>query len=143
MMRYLVFLVLVAIVAVWLIQRARHDNKSEEGGEKKSLHEEIHEVTDYTTGKTQTNILIEQVVNTRRIQIQNAVRYFEGMNGRAPRSLDELQQEGLIGEEEKYIRYGNVKYEIESGLMPDGRFFIQGPGKDRVKGTKDDWQYVL
>jgi hypothetical protein len=65
------------------------------------------------------------------------------MNARAPRSLGELIEEGLLGEEQKYIRYGNVKYEIESGQTPDGRFFIRGPGKDRVKGTKDDWEFVL
>jgi hypothetical protein len=128
-MRYLVFLILIAIVAIWLIQRAHHD--------------QINQVTDYTTGKTQTNILIEETVNIRRIEIQQAVRLFEGMNARAPRSLDELVQEGLLSEEQKYIRYANVKYEIESGLTPDGRLFIRGAGKDRIKGTKDDWEFIL
>ncbi len=142
-MRYFVFIVLAAIVLIWLVQRAYHDKDADKGGKKESLHEQIHEVTDYTTGKTQTNILIDQTVNLRKIEIQEAVKYFEGMNARAPRSLDELQQEELISEEQKYIRYGNVKYEIESGLTPDGRFFIRGVGKDRVKGTKDDWQFVL
>ncbi len=128
-MRYFVFIVLAAIVVIWLVQRA--------------LHEQIHEVTDYATGKTQTDILIQQTVNARMLEIKKAVNYFEGMNGRSPKSLDELQQEELITEDQKYIRYGKVKYEIESGLTPDGRFFIHGAGKDRIKGTKDDWQYIL
>jgi hypothetical protein len=142
-MRYFVFFALIAVVAIWLIQRAHNDKKAEEGGQGESLHDQIHEVTDYATGKTQTNILINETINIRRIEIQQAVRLFEGMNARAPRSLDELLQEGLIGEEQKYIRYGNVKYEIESGLTADGQFFIRGPGKDRIKGTKDDWEFVL
>ena len=142
-MRYLVFLILIAIVVVWLVQRAHDDKEAEDAGKKESLHDQIHQVTDYTTGKTQTNILIDQTVNIRKLEIQNAVKLFEGMNARAPRSLGELIEEGLLGEEQKYIRYGNVKYEIESGQTPDGRFFIRGPGKDRVKGTKDDWEFVL
>ena len=133
-MKYFVFFVLIAIVAIWLIQRAYHDSEAEKA---------MEETTDYATGKTQTNILIQQTVNTRRIAIQQAVKYFEGMNGRPPRSLDELVEENFIGEDDKYIRYGNVKYLIESGTTPEGRFFIQGVGKDRQKGTKDDWQYVF
>jgi len=142
-MRYLVFIILAAIVVTWLVQRAHDDKEAEKGGKKESLHEQIDQVTDYATGKTQTDILIQQTVNLRMLEMKDAVKYFEGMNGRAPKSLEELQQEGLITEQQKYIRYGNVKYEIESGLTPDGRFFIQGPGKDRIKGTKDDWKYVL
>jgi hypothetical protein len=133
-MRYFVLFVLLAIVAVWLIQRAWHDSQAEKA---------VDQTTDYLTGKTPVDILIQQTVNTRRLEIQNAVRYFEGMNGRPPKSLDELVEEGDISEEDKYIKYGNVKYAIESGLTPDGKFFIQGLGKDRKKGTKDDWQYVF
>ncbi len=142
-MRYLVFLILIAIVVIWLVQRAHDDKEAEQAGKKESLHDQIHQVTDYTTGKTQTNILIDETVNIRKIEIQRAVQFFEGMNARAPRNLDELIEEELLGEEQKYIRYGNVKYEIESGQTPDGRLFIRGAGKDRVKGTKDDWEFIL
>jgi hypothetical protein len=142
-MRYLVFLILLAIVVVWLVQRGQDEREAEKAKKKESLGDQIHEVTDYTTGRTQTNILIDQTVNLRKIQIQRAVSDFEAMNGRTPKGLDELVQENLIGEEDKYIRYGNVKYEIESGQTPDGRFFIRGAGRDRVKGTKDDWEFVL
>ena len=142
-MRYLVFLILLAIVVVWLVQRAHDEKEAEDAEKKESLGEQIHEVTDYATGRTQTNILIDQTVKIRKIQIQRAVSDFEAMNGRTPNGLDELVQENLIGEEDKYIRYGNVKYEIESGQTPDGQFFIRGAGRDRVKGTKDDWEFVL
>lgn len=142
-MRYLVFLILLAIVVVWLVQRAHDEKEAEDAEKKESLGEQIHEVTDYATGRTQTNILIDQTVKIRKLEIQNAVKLFEGMNARAPKSLDELIEEGLVGEEQKYIRYGNVKYEIESGQTQDGRFFIRGAGRDRVKGTKDDWEFVL
>jgi len=138
-MRYLVILILAAIIIVWLVQRAHNDKEVEEGGKKEGLHEQIHQTTDYLTGKTQINAMLRARLSTRRIEIQEAVKYFVFTNGRPPKSLDELLEGGLITEGQKYIRHGERKEMLDSGLTPGGRFFVEWIGLDRKKGTSDDW----
>jgi len=137
--RYLVLLVLAGIVIIWLVQRAHDDKKAEGAAKKETLHEQIDQATDYLTGKTQINAMLRARLSTRRIEIQEAVKYFQFMNGRSPKSLDELLEEGLLTEEQKYIRHGERRELLSSGLTPDGRFFVEWVGLDRKKGTKDDW----
>jgi len=137
-MRYFVFFVLIAIVAIWLIRRAHNEKEAEEAGKGESLHDQIHEVTDYTTGKTPINVGIQSQWRIRVVQIRREVSNFEIMNGRTPRSLDELVEEDRIGEQDMYMRYGNVKSKLISGLNQDGQFFIKWIGMDRKEGTNDD-----
>ena len=130
-MRYLVFFVLLAIVVIWLIQKAYHDSEAEKA---------VDQTTDYLTGKTQINAMLRARLNTRKIEIQEAVKYFEFTNGRSPNSLEELQEQGFLTEEQKYIVHGRRKEKLTSGLTPDGRLFVEWVGLDRIKGTSDDWR---
>jgi len=138
-MRYFVILILAAIVIIWLVQRAHDDKEAEKAGKKETLHEQIHQTTDYLTGKTPINAMIRSQMKIRTVSIQQAARNFEIMNGRPPNSLEELVKENLIGEDQMYTKYGNVKTKFISGLRADGRFFIHWIGMDRKEGTKDDW----
>ena len=142
-MRYFVLLILLAIVIAWLVQRAHNDKEAEEGPKKETLNEQIHQTTDYLTGKTPINAMIRSQMKIRTVSIQRAARNFEIMNGRPPNSLEELVKENLIGEDQMYMKYGNVKSKLISGLMADGRFFIHWIGMDRKKGTSDDWVEVF
>ena len=137
-MRYLVFLILAVIVIVWIVQRAHDEKKADDSRKKESLHEQIDETTDYLTGKTPINAMIRSQWTIRMAAIQRAARDFEIMNGRSPKSLDELIQENMIGEEQTYMRYGNVNSKLLSGQDQNGRFFIQWIGMDRKAGTGDD-----
>ena len=137
-MRYLVFLILAVIVIVWIVQRVHDDKKADDSRKKESLHEQIDQTTDYLTGKTPINAMIQSQWTIRKTAIQQAVRNFEIMNGRQPRSFEELIQENFIGEEQTYMSYGNVKTKLISGLNENGRFFIQWIGWDRKEGTGDD-----
>ena len=137
-MRYLVFLILAVIVIVFLVQRAQDEKKADDARKKDSLHDQIHETTDYLTGKTPINAMIQSQWQIRRVAIQQAVRNFEIMNGRPPRNFEELIQENFIGEEQTYMTYGNVKSKLISGLDENGRFFVQWIGMDRKAGTGDD-----
>lgn len=137
-MRYLVFLILAVIVIVWIVQRAHDDKKADDSRKKESLHEQIDQTTDYLTGKTPINAMIQSQWTIRKAAIQRAVGNFEIMNGRSPTSLDELIQENLIGEEQTFMRYGNVNSKLLSGQDQNGRFFIQWIGMDRKAGTGDD-----
>lgn len=143
-MRYFVLLVLVVIVMVWVIQRAHNDKEAEKGAKKETLHDQIHETTDYLTGKTPINAMIRSQMKIKVVSIQRAARDFEIMNGRPPNSLEELVKENLIGEQDTYMRYGNVKSRLISGLREeDRRFFIKWIGMDRKEGTNDDWVEVF
>ncbi len=137
-MRYLVFLILAVIVIVWIVQRAHDEKKADDSRKKESLHEQIDETTDYLTGKTPINAMIRSQWQIRRVAIQRAVGNFEIMNGRPPRSFEELLQENFIGEEQTYMTYGNVKSKLISGLNENGRFFVRWIGMDRKAGTGDD-----
>jgi hypothetical protein len=137
-MRYLVFLILAAIIIVWAVQRTHDDKKADDAEKKESLHDQIHETTDYLTGKTPINAMIQSQWQIRRVAIQQAVRNFEIMNGRPPNSFEELIQENFIGQEQTYMTYGNVKSKLISGLNENGRFFVQWIGMDRKAGTGDD-----
>jgi hypothetical protein len=133
-MRYLILIILGVIIVIWVFQRIYHDSEAEKA---------VDQTTDYLTGKTPANVLIQTTIRTAKIQIGDAVRLFHGMNGRHPTSLEELQEAGFISEEQKYIRYVNVKYRLLSGQTQDGHFFVRGVGPDQKEGTQDDWVEVF
>ncbi len=139
-MRYFVLLVLVVIVMVWLIQRAHNDKEAEKGAHKETLKEDIEQTTDYLTGTTQVNVMYKARITRIKTEISSAVRYFEGMEGRRPRNLEDLLEKGCIIREQVYDEFGKGKYKLISGQTPDGRLFIQGMGRDHKKGTSDDWR---
>jgi c-di-AMP phosphodiesterase-like protein len=138
-MRYFVLLVLVVIVMVWLIQRAHNDKEADKGAKKETLKEDIEQTTDYLTGRTQINVMFKAKRDRRKWEIQSAVRYFEGMEGRRPRNLEELLEKGYIIQEQMYDEFGKGKYKLISGQTPEGRLFIKGMGRDHKEGTSDDW----
>ena len=138
-MRYFVLLVLVVIVMVWLIQRARNDREADKGEKKETLKDNIEETTDYLTGRTQVNVMFKARITTRKTEIRSAVNLFQGIEGRTPKNLEELLEKDYIIREQMYDEYGKGKYKLISGQTPDGRFFIHGMGRDHKRGTSDDW----
>ena len=117
--------------------------QAEKEPKKESAKEDVGQTIDRLKDRTKIGRMIQARIKIRKLEIEQAAKFFEGMKGRPPKSLEELQEEGFIIEQQKYIRHGNVKYEVISGLTPDGRFSIQGIGTDQKKGTEDDWIYVF
>jgi len=137
-MKYLILMIIFAALGYWIfaVQMPKQTEEEQEKAKNRpTMADEVNDFTGYATGHTQVYAGQNAKAKIKKTSIQKAVNQFEAMEGRTPRSLNEMVQQ-------KYLSRENLKDEWNRALkseVKNNNLIIRSMGRDRKYNTPDDW----